>query len=318
MKKTKYIFILLLLLSTKINAQQQYQSCLDGDIIKWSILTETYDWPQFSIEMTAYGDTAINGTAYKKIMAEELFNFDFEETNTNWRNYIPDLSNGYTHYCVRESDDVSRLYVFDAFENKEDLIADLNLQVGDEFPVPKIWPSDIYREGSLTVDSVYIKNELKHVRFNYTFWVRDLELLDYVEHSLTFIEGIGPNIGLFNIWYGNFCPILNCFQNQSLFYKNELISYPCGYAGQGGSIQTVFSNEEYTLKRERDFIEIDFLLEKDRQISIYDIRGRLYYKGNFFSGKELIIPTALFPKGIYLLKLYSKDNNQVNIHKIIL
>jgi hypothetical protein len=144
-----------------------------------------------------------------------------------------------------------------------------------------------------------------------------LESGDHVEHSLTFIEGIGPNIGPFIIW-SDLPPIVNCFQNRSLFYKNELISYPCGYKGQGGAIQTVSSNDDYVFQLEDNQIKIHFSKAENRQISIYDVSGRLHYKQDFFPGQEAIIPGALFPKGIYLLKIYSKDNSQINVHKLIL
>jgi hypothetical protein len=111
---------------------------------------------------------------------------------------------------------------------------------------------------------------------------------------------------------------VNCFQNRSLFYKNEIIPHPCGYRGQYISIRPVFSNEEYTLQREGDFIAIDFLLEGDRQISIYDISGKLYYKRDRFSGKKLTIPNAAFPNGFYLLKVQNRDTNQINVNKISL
>jgi hypothetical protein len=72
------------------------------------------------------------------------------------------------------------------------------------------------------------------------------------------------------------------------------------------------------LQIEDNRIKIHFYADKHRQISIYDISGRLYYQQDFFSGKEAVIPAAPFPGGNYLLKIYSKDNNQINMHKIIL
>jgi hypothetical protein len=44
----------------------------------------------------------------------------------------------------------------------------MNLQVGDKFQVPEIWQYLRY-EDSLTVDSVYTKNELKHIQFGQIF-----------------------------------------------------------------------------------------------------------------------------------------------------
>jgi hypothetical protein len=310
-------------LSIKINAQPQYKSCLDG-MARWSILCEIYDWPPYSVEIFTYGDTIINGIVYKNIMEESSIS-DFEETNINWKNHIPDLYDQYTgeysNLYIRESNDASQLYLLDTSQNKEYLIFDLNLQEGDKFKVPEIWDYLISKD-SVTVDSVYTKNELKHIRFDQILHLPGIG--ESWNYKLTFIEGVGPNMGFINFYRWQ---AVNCFQNQSLFYKNELIfwyykngliSCPCGYASQGDAIQTISLSEDYILQIEDNYLKIHFSTNKNRQIAIYDVSGRLQYNQNFSSGKETAIPTASFPKGIYLLKLYNKDNNQLNIHKIIL
>jgi hypothetical protein len=234
--KIKILLIFLLLLSVNgINAQQQYKSCLDG-VARWSMLYEFPDFPPHSIEIFTYGDTIINEIAYKNIR-EEYFS-DFEETDINWRNHIPvpDLSDfSRVNDYLRESDDASLLYILysDNSVKTEYLISDLNLQEGDEFQYPEIWRG-LALFGSATVDSVYIENGLKHIRFNETFLQPGKE--GSTEQALTFIEGVGPNVGFFPLqgWQ-----TLNCFQNQSMFYKNESTFCPCGYWRIGGAIETV-------------------------------------------------------------------------------
>jgi hypothetical protein len=328
MKKIKYILILLLLFSIHtINAQQEYKRCLDGDVVKWSVFHEMIDSAPMSIEIAAYGDTVINGIIYKNILADYLYNFDSEESNTNWKNYIPDSSYyRFTDFRIRESNDASQLYILAIRNGKEYLISDLNLQVGDEFRIPEIWNVYSFDEDRLVVDSVYIENGLKHVRLDYIFDISDY-IFDsssgYIFYNslrpfkLTFIEGVGPNIGFFSLEM--LYQIVNCFQNQSLFYKNELISIPCGYnKGGGGGIETVFSNKDYSLLSKDEGIVIDFPSEEIRQISICDISGRLHYNRDFLTTKEVLIPTGSFPKGIYLLKIFNKKENRISINKIIL
>jgi hypothetical protein len=303
MKPIKYILILLLLFGIHtINAQQEYKRCLDGEVIKWSLIYDIADRGLVSEEIIAYGDTTINGNVYKYIKG---YNFgDFEESNANWKNHIPDISHSGGIYFIRESDDASRLYFLDNLRNKEYLISDLNLQVGDEFQEPdgnSFW----------TVDSVYTKNGLKHIRFDCSLDF-SFDLID----KLTFIEGIGINLGPLVVHSGG---LLNCFQNQSMFYKNESVPYPCGYEDRGFiGIETVFFNKDYSLLRKDEGIVIDFLSEESRQISICDISGRMHYSKDFSAAKEVLIPTGSFPKGIYLLKIFNKKNNRISINKIIL
>jgi hypothetical protein len=312
MKKTKYIIILLLLLSLKMNAEQQYKPCLDDNFVKWSILVEVYDWPYYSEEIIAYGDTVINEIAYKNIF--NSYFSDFEETNVLWKNYIPDLSGLDSDLHIRESDDASKLYILNSFSGEEYLISDLNLEVGDEFQIPEIWRGFI-QEYSVTVDSVYTKNELKHIQFNLTVFY-NYEMNEELEYKLTFIEGVGPNTGPVSMTY--LFQVLNCFQNQSLFLKNGPELCPCGYRGEGGAINTIYSKEDYIIQKEDNCIKLHFLANANGQISIHDISGRLHCKLNFYSGEDVTVPTTSFPKGIYLLKIFSKNNNQINIHKIIL
>jgi hypothetical protein len=313
MKIKILLYILLLLLGVNgINAQQQYKSCLDG-VARWSMLCECYDCSPYSIEIFTYGDTIINGISYKNIR-DEYFE-DFEETDINWKNHIPDLSDPSEYsYYIRENDDASQLYILYStlYGSEEYLISDLNLQEGDEFLLPEIWRYLIFF-GSATVDSVYIENGLKHIRFNRTF--PQPGKVGSTEQPLTFIEGVGSNVGFFSLsgWQ-----TVNCFQNQSLFYKNETTFCPCGYQGFGGdAIETVFSDRDYSLKQKEDGVEIHSSVE-NVQIFLYNINGQLYYKRNFPAGKELFVPTATFPKGVYIMKILNRKTNQTSIHKIIL
>jgi hypothetical protein len=307
MKKKLLVILLSVFYSIHLNAQQQYKRCLDSDTVRWSIMAyHQTDMGLTSMEIIASGDTLINDLSYKRLYIDEFNSFDVEETNTNWKNWIPDLHWQWENFYIRESEDASKIYILDANENEEYLISDLDLQVGDDFQFFR------YGNGSYTdlVNSVYIKDDLKHIQF-----------AGHLNEDFpqTFIEGTGPTYWFVYIWW--LTGYLNCFQNQSIFYKNELSEFlgtcPCGYRSPPDAIESI-SNKDYLLQIKDDKIEIHFSIPGSRQISIYDVSGRLYYSKDLSSGDDAVIPSGSFPKGIYVLKIFGKDKNQINVSKIIL
>jgi len=306
----KLFFILFGFLLYLSGFAQPYKSCLDGEIVKWSILYEVLCYGKQSDNWIAYGDTVLHNKTYKS-----LFSYRFEDYNGNWKDYIPaDLSA--ERWFIRENEDASQLYVFNTYFNQEYLIMNLNLEVGDVFQQPEIWR---FRyppfNNEFIVDSVYMHDGLKYVRFNYEIWPGNWS-------KLTFTEGTGPNV-VFPVDDLILGQILNCFQNQSVFYKNDVIrkgdgtECPCGYNVPWTAINAPVSNKDYVIQRNNN-IEIDFSTNADRQLSMYDISGRLCYTVNLVSGKNIIIPTVSFPKGIYLLKIFNKNRNAMDVEKIIL
>jgi hypothetical protein len=238
---------------------------------------------------------------------DEFAHFEVEESNINWKNYIPNLSNQWENFFIRESEDASKLYIYDSGENEEYLISDLNLQEGDEFQF--FYPGEGFHVSF--VDSVYIENSLKHVQLTFSF--------SHAPMTLTFIESVGPDRWFIYPWL-EYSDWVNCFQNQSVFYKLEFPDWsgncPCGLFTYA-AIHSI-SNEDYKLTVKDDNIELNFFIPESRRIAIYDISGRLYYRKEFPNENNVIIPISSFPKGVYLLKIFNKEKNQTSIHKIIL
>ncbi|MDR2056790.1 MAG: T9SS type A sorting domain-containing protein [Dysgonamonadaceae bacterium] len=307
--KKKLLFIGLLLLAVMFVKAQPYQRCLDDGIVRWSILDyHIMDAGLVSTEVYAWGDTAINDFSYKKLYIDNFLSFNAEETNTNWKNYIPVLYWEWGNFYIRENDDASKLYILDTENNEEYLISDLSLQKGDQFQIPGRWYEDTFT----VVDSVYIKDNLKHVQL---WWYPNSDL-----GRLTFIEGIGPDHWFIHPWQ-EYIAFLNCFQNQTLFYKQKFPDWwasdcPCGYANYS-DIKTVI-HQDYTFQIKNESMDIRFLLPGNRLISIYDISGRLRSEQKFSSGTNAIIPVASFPKGMYLLKITDWNKKQAGMHKFIL
>ena len=299
-----------------VYAQESYKRCLDGEKIRWTFLENAIDRADISREFIAYGDTLINNAIYKKIYENDLFYINFYNNiktdedwiTENWDNNRNEIS-PYHNVFIRESEDASKLYIlYDYYTSKEYLVSDLSLQEGDEFQIPASWGGQF-----VLVDSVYVKNGLKHVQLDY-----EVNLV-YEWGKLTFVEGVGPNVFFMHPdIYGN--SATHCFQNQIGFYQMELKSFedfPCGYCVPYASIEKNLA-KEYDLIIEENRITLDFYNQKDRQISIYDISGQLKYNRDFSLEKNITISRSSFQKGIYILKILDKKDSKLMINKIVL
>jgi hypothetical protein len=296
-----------------ISAQQPYKPCLDDGIVRWSIygyhVAAGY-WT--SIEMAAYGDTLINNHFYKKMYLLGEFNLSHvSEDNEKWKSFQPDLPiDRLMHTYIRESEDAAKMYIYDTLREKEYLISDLNLQKGDILAYYNAY-DDIYR---YVADSVYIKNGMKHIRL---YSIPETLIVD----TFTLIEGVSPMIwDIGYIWGGK----LNCFQNQSVFYKRENPDCwswwgecsPCGYREYHDGIKDIVTiNLTIVVKEEQ--IKILFSEKESVWVSFYDLSGRLCYSGQF-SSNECVIETKGFSKGMYLLKVFHIGKNKISVNKIII
>ncbi|MDR0799346.1 MAG: hypothetical protein LBN18_06280, partial [Dysgonamonadaceae bacterium] len=246
----KLLFLSCWLSALTVSAQP-YIHCLDDGMMKWSFLDyHIDDAGLISTEIIAFGDTVINDLSYKKMYVTTFDYFKAEESNLFWKNWVPDLdlqspweSLSWKNIFIRESDDASKLYIYDGNRQEEYMISDMDLQEGD------IVSSYIGKYDDLVVDSVYWKDNKKHVRFNYN--------PIYLE-ALTFIEGAGPNVWL--IYPYSYEGTLNCFQNQSVFYKKTYFWWggdcPCGYVSPLGGINPIKQEQDYRLFIQKDHLEI--------------------------------------------------------------
>jgi hypothetical protein len=195
----------------------------------------------------------------------------------------------------------------------------MDMQEGDEIHLPTLQGYIV----KAVADSVYLKNGLKHIRLHllqYSGWIN--------EFPFTFIESVGPTYWVvypyWNDWNTMFA--LNCFQNQTIFYKNDqkdtdditdLKDCPCGYASPHSAIHFISEND-YSVIIQKGKIDLSFSSDISADLSIYDIHGRLCYtKDNVFA-RNITVSTELFDKGVYLLKIFDRKNNRVQYDKILL
>jgi hypothetical protein len=319
MKTKTYIFSLLLLLFFSSSAQN-YKSCLDGEITRWSLTGYfDFDGPEESVDIVAYGDTVINATVYKKLFYDGSFPYyDAEESNTNWQNHTSNISYSLPDVYIRESADASKLYLYNSYLNEEILFSDMSLQQGDTFHL-----LDDYFNASIKaiVDSIYFENELKHIV---------LKPINPYRSQQTLIEGIGSNIwraiSYFHIFAGDIF-LLNCFQNQAIFYKMKgivyfqyYLDYTFHYCGcllsPGGTKDNV--KDDYQVFVHKEKIELLFSDNMNVDVFVYDIHGKLYHTTNDVFDRNIIIPTTAFSNGLYILNIVNRQNRQTSSKKIII
>jgi hypothetical protein len=177
--------IISILISVCLNAQS-YKSCFGKYTTTWNICGTNEIRETRFYNLT--GDTTIDTIVYK---------------TTNFR------------YNLREDTLTGKLFVIADWEAVEHVVMDLSLNVNDTF-----FFSGIKFHDFAIVDSIYYINTRKYIEFDYP--IDNFIPLPEVE-NLTFIEGIGPNIGFTYLsdefmWNNT---ILLCYTNDSFNYINE-------------------------------------------------------------------------------------------------
>jgi hypothetical protein len=292
--KAKFIFLIFLLVSLLSFGQGNYKSFIHSGVTKW-----LYYSPQDGCsmdEVDAYGDTLINQFTYKKLW--DIYFVPqppYDNTNQQWRDYTQ--FTGLTNTFIRQSNDSSKLYLFDGTDNVEYLIADMNLKVGDEFILPKL--------GSFTVKSIYYQNGLKNIQFDDNSpW-----------HELTFIEGVGLNThfkSLLTNFGGYPYNYLICYSNSSYFFNTQGI---CGCVDT--KIEEI-KTDKYKIRRQSDLIEISFDRIAQRTWEVFDIYGRGIQKANIVNQQSIQIPISGLKNGIYVLLIYNLNNRKYMSMKLFL
>ena len=302
MKKLILLLSISLLCTGFLSAEQQFRPVLDGEMVRWSFIFQCNSgggisprsFGQSSIEIIAFGDTLINNLVYKRLFIDQSFYpNDVDESDTNWQNHTPRLYYRWEHHFIRESTDASRLYLYNSFYDREFLLSDMSLQ-----------------EGDAGVRYVFFEDGLKHIvldRSGGHYW-------------FTFIEGVGPNE--WQVWRFPFHDSsLNCFQNQSLFYKNTrshfFSNFLCGDYWSYVSYSKVFTNEYFVFVSVGK-IEVVFTSNVNVDIAVYNMLGNLQYIRENVSGQKFTVPTNSFQSGVYVLRIFDRENQQTASKKIII
>ena len=171
------------------------------------------------------------------------------------------------------------------------LIFDLNLAVGDTYSFGN------YID---TVASVFTLNGKKHIEFknSNTNW----------GEKVRFVEGVGPNTGVFVNYLGILNPFVACkHELDSIVYVTQNVNFNgCNLSTQIQENDLEFLIEVYP-NPFSDFIEIrSNLLDTKTMVSIINITGQKLFESEINS-EIFIIPTNNLLPGIYFVNIQSKN-----------
>jgi len=187
----KFILVILFTRSFYFCYSQNYESLFGTESTQWAMTIGNL-WGTSITEHNITGDSIIEDQSYKAIDGY----YDFDE-------FI-----GF----IRQDESHQKAWYRNGFMDDEILIMDLGLNVGDSM---YIQAASLSNHAYYTVDSVYTKNNRKHIQF-------DLPLYFLDNQKFTLIEGVVSNMGFRyqDLDYSNpFPTILLCaFKNEEKIF----------------------------------------------------------------------------------------------------
>ena len=292
MKKLLYLTVFIWI---SINSYSQLQYFLPRTDAYFSVLDKRFVFD---------GDTTINDLRYTKV----LFQHGYEED---------DFSEPRYYAAVREDTISGKIYCIQYNDGIERLLADFNVEAGDEVTVYSFWPDwqNAYPTESTvkvrSVDTIEINGE-KRKKINIDNGFEDGEWADY------WIEGIGSIHGLFApspsaIADAGSTPFLLCvYVSGELFWQNP--EYSTCYLKDGGAeienINTINSAIYPTLTK--DYLQVKRDLSSYKY-NIFTTEGILAQSG---VADEIIMLSSLV-QGSYIITFYDENNNLVYTGRFI-
>lgn len=277
MKKKKMLIIALLLLFNVFSLMGQNYLPVLEEGKQWTIKSENLSG--------AWTDTL-------KIEKDTLVdNVTFKVINTPYK----------TVYLTENTENRKVEFFTDDDETLR-LVMDMSLVQGDTFYVEG---ASFNNPGYYEVDSVYEKDDRKHVQINYPVFYADNE-------KLTFIEGIGTNLGLYykDMIAGDMNNYLLCaWENENKIYSNDYYDGEC-------NVSLSMSNENnkdkiaffYTSQNpvNHNGLEVFFNYPFTGRLNLFDITGKIILENRVknTTHKLLTLPKSK-KRGIYLLNVIS-------------
>jgi len=285
-----FLLIILNLMAWNNTYSQPYKSIFGSQSTQWNEFT--YSLSSWTCVLSSYSDTIMNTKTYKRIT--------FSGNNC--------FTTGYNEIFLREDTLQGKAWVYDLYHNDERLIMDLSLNVGDTF---RIYPNSTHYDTIAIVDSVYLENSLKKVRLN-------VNTIYPGNDKLTFIEGVGTNVGIDyqvnNYFLDNFgCTYMLCsYKNNQLFYKNSYVD-TCYIEWDGIAENKAIMNRINVFPNPtNDILNIQLSLFSKGTIVIYNSIGQIAKAINI-DKNNLSLDISSWNKGIYFIRLFDgKGNNSIS------
>ena len=258
-------------------------------------------------------DSIVNGTKYKIV-------------NSAFHNHIPNQKNSIAGF-IREDTIEGKLWYRTPKDTSEKLIYDLSLTEQDSFFVHN---SSIYNRygdkppGWQSVDSIYYDNDSnKTIIFN-------LKQVSCIGAPLKFIEGHGPTFGF--SYKSDFpiklCEVFICHHRLSkdktplINFNNYIYNFcPDTRVVPGINNDVINTNDKIKVYPNpvRDFLKIKIKnLNRFKKLKfiLYSIQGQKIKSYNL-SGKVSKIITQSLNRGVYLYRIYQKEQGAIKRGKLI-
>jgi len=260
------------------------------------------------------GDTLVNEIQYSKMY--------FNGYSTNFFNEIicsPEFIQSHNSEClyfdhdnllIREDSSHAKLYLHSLESNRDYLIMDLDLVSNDVFTIARNKEDTLF----FNVDSVYSTGGTKIIEFS-----NENQFENHGTIKLKFIEGVGPNWGLF-YGFNDSKNLLLCSYNDDMQMFKITNDSECEYWWVGDewpdipiSIEENHQNDFFKILKTESGILIQPESDYSYDFAIYDLQGRLQtIRHNVFN--ETFI--NLMKDQIYIIKLISDSN--ISIKKILI
>lgn len=282
--KTLRTFIFLII-STNILYGQAYESLFGSESTQWNMTIGNL-WGIGSTEHHVIGDTIIDGSVYKIINGYEGL----------------DEIKGF----VRQDSISQKAWYRNNQSEEEHLIMDLSLEIGDSLFIQGAWNSE---HKYYIVDSIYFKNNRKHIQFDFPIHFMENE-------KFKLIEGVVSNMGFRyqeNDFINGLPTILLCA------YKNEQMVY-----GEGecvvSSIKENSVTSEFYLYPNPVVDNLTLILNEAitrGSIEIISQTGKIkYHKSGRILSTEIIDLKGI-NTGIYFVRIYDYQTGNYQILKMI-
>ena len=305
MKTSKFLLILILCLVHRFVFSQTYYpipvSNAVWDIVLYPDPEDPYQPPYRNHFLyRPAGDTLVNGIAYQKLNRIMINTKCSVDTSVELRGFI------------RNDIESRKVYYRDISQGAESLLYDFNLLVGDTLK-GSVFMSISYQVGE--IDSILIINNY-HKRYSIYFG-------GYFSGKYL-IEGVGTTVGLIERVTG-FWPFydLRCFsQDGQLGYLSpwatdcQLETDTC-YVGIDENINApkvqLFPNPA----RDYLYVSMNNTLHPSAEFlfTLYDISGRIIYKGQFVN--SLFINCATYTRGLFFYRISSKSQRTDIFGKVL-
>lgn len=277
MKKV-YIIFICFIFSYSQSIAQPYESIFGDSITSWSIYMVGIDFGDTDSFTTTF-DTTFNNFNYKYVQKHGI-------------------NIGYNGIIREDANQGKAWFIADYTGATEELIMDLNLNVGDTFYTNNF--------GNIVVDSVYYINNKKYIQFNLMISAYDMNN-NIGSKPFTFIEGIGANAGiLYQTFYSLQDNYLLCASKDSVrTYSDDYFNGTC-YVNWVG-INEMENSVKWNIAPQpfNNFTVVSMENNSDiiSKIEIYDIHGRIVENMNNINSNKVEIYKNELKNGIYFFQL---------------